>query len=294
MLWTFIPSQKYSENRHNHSAAFDPSAHREHRQLTPAQHDALRDSVSKGLMFPRGVKTMLMTMKDSDGEALNPHVRKRDVYNTTARMRKEGRGRRTSTQRLFGILSEKNLPHYVKWSGNDNNTPEYIFWSTRRCVKQWKRFPEVLGWDCTYKTNRFEMPFLQVTITTDTGAPLPVCWAFMATERSQEPDEGYNWVVSRIKALVESHGIRAPLVHMTDYEQGLKKSLLNAWPSTQQQLCIFHINKNVAWNIKRKWKRTADDDGVESNRLPESAQEAQNEQALGWYTFIVVLTILKY
>ena len=68
---------------------------------------------------------------------------------------------------------------------------------------------------------------------------------------------------------------------MTDYEQGLKKSLLNAWPSTQQQLCIFHINKNVAWNIKRKWKPTADDDGVESNQLPESAQKAQNEQALG-------------
>jgi hypothetical protein len=61
----------------------------------------------------------------------------------------------------------------------------------------------------------------------------------------------------------------------------LKNALLEIWPGVQQQLCIFHINKNMALNIKRKCKdnnpTNDDDEAVEPPLRPLDDLEADSD-----------------
>lgn len=45
-----------------------------------------------------------------------------------------------------------------------------------------------------------------------------------------------------------------PHVVITDFEKALKNALENVWPDTQQQICLWHINKNVVFEVKKRWK----------------------------------------
>lgn len=45
-----------------------------------------------------------------------------------------------------------------------------------------------------------------------------------------------------------------PYVIITDFDKALKNAITDAFPSiVQQQLCRWHIMKNVAFNVKKKW-----------------------------------------
>ncbi|KAM6518946.1 hypothetical protein FSOLCH5_007710 [Fusarium solani] len=68
----------------------------------------------------------------------------------------------------------------------------------------WKRFPEVLGMDNTYKTNRFNMYLFQVTGITD-----------------------------KLNQVRISLGILPPSVVITDKEAALKTALAITFPDAQ-------------------------------------------------------------
>ncbi|KAJ4994735.1 hypothetical protein K4K48_012083 [Colletotrichum sp. SAR 10_66] len=62
----------------------------------------------------------------------------------------------------------------------------------------WKQFPEVLGFNNTYKTNRHKIPLFQITSTTDISSLYNYAFGLVSTERK----EGYNFL---IKSFNEIH-----------------------------------------------------------------------------------------
>jgi hypothetical protein len=79
-----------------------------------------------------------------------------------------------------------------------------VFWTYPWCQKMWKRFPEVLGIDNTYKTNRFNMYLFQVTGITD-----------------------------KLNQVRISLGILPPSVVITDKKAALKTALAITFPDAQ-------------------------------------------------------------
>lgn len=61
------------------------------------------------------------------------------------------------------------------------------------------------------------------------------------------------------KELMEEAGIRKPEILVSDFEDGWKKAAADVLPSAQQQICIFHVNKNVILHVFRKWKKAPED-----------------------------------
>jgi len=49
-------------------------------------------------------------------------------------------------------------------------------------------------------------------------------------------------------------------VAMTDDDTAMKNALTELYPDVQQQLCIWHIEKNVYKNVKEKWNTLPEDD----------------------------------
>lgn len=87
------------------------------------------------------------------------YFKQKDIYNDRQRLRTQSLGGMTATQAWISILRSHGLQHFIKYEDDDENRIQGIFWTYPWCEAQWKRFPEVLGLDNTYKTNRFKMPF---------------------------------------------------------------------------------------------------------------------------------------
>ena len=46
-------------------------------------------------------------------------------------------------------------------------------------------------------------------------------------------------------------------ITITDYDKAIRAAVTKVYPLAKPQIYIFHINKNTALNIKRKWNRAA-------------------------------------
>jgi hypothetical protein len=105
----------------------------------------------------------------------------------------------------------------------------------------WSRFPEVLGIDNTYKTNRFSIYLFEVIGITDQKSMANFAFGLINTEK----EDGYQWLCEKLETLRQELHVPAPSVIITDKENALKNALKDVFPQAQQQLCIYHINANV-------------------------------------------------
>ncbi len=110
------------------------------------------------------------------------------------------------------------------------------------------------------------MPFFSCTGQTGTGSVFNRAFGLTLDETY----ESCLWLVNCLAELREMIGVPRPGVVITDFDDGIKKALKVAFPGAQQQICIFHINKNITGNIPRLWKNSdsepsAHRNGVEIN-----------------------------
>ena len=81
--------------------------------------------------------------------------------------------------------------------------------------------------DNTYKTNRFRMPFFNITGITNTNLTFNIAFALLDGE-----DEGeYAQALGTLEGFRLQLGIRLPTVAITDFEKGLKNALNAIWPT---------------------------------------------------------------
>ena len=125
-----------------------------------------------------------------------------------------------------------------------------IFWAYEDCVQLFKENPELLSFDNTYKVNRFNMPLLQIGGLTGLHTNFSVAFALT----SMEDEDSFSWALLQLKEMAQYHSIPTPLVIISDYDKAFKNAARKIFETSQQQLCIWHILKNVVHNIKQKWE----------------------------------------
>jgi hypothetical protein len=69
----------------------------------------------------------------------------------------------------------------------------------------------------------------------------------------QETEEDFHWHLTCLKRLQVSHSIDDPGVIISDFCRGFKKAALVVYPNTPQQMCVWHIMKNVLYHLGQKW-----------------------------------------
>jgi hypothetical protein len=248
-LWTF----EVLKPQHNHEASTslaDLATHRTHRGLSQLQKQQV-DDLSKHVAIRS--RDILQYLQAQDPEAV---IIQKDVNNYRGRLAKANRQGYTGTQALIKTLEEaqadgSGIEFTVRYNEEDENLVIGLFWTYPWCVSMWRRFPSVLQMDNTYKTNRFNMPFFQITSINNVGSIYNIAFGLVDNER----EDGFSWLTSQLRELqVRLGGISEPDVVVTDSESALKNALHMVYLFAQQQQCVFHINKNVIANIKRKWK----------------------------------------
>lgn len=91
----------------------------------------------------------------------------------------------TSLQWLFDEL-QKNVfnPQYVTVAGT--STLIRLMYLYLKAVELWKASPEMLLIDCTYKTNRFKMPLLNICGITGENRMIQLGLIFLSSEKESD------------------------------------------------------------------------------------------------------------
>lgn len=102
--------------------------------------------------------------------------------------------------------------------------------------------------DCTYKTNRYGLPLLEIVGVTCTNLTFSVAFVYMEAER----EENYIWALEKLKGLMVSN--RLPMVILTDRDLALMNAIKKVFPGAKNLLCRFHITKNVLAHSRKLFK----------------------------------------
>ncbi len=139
---------------HNHEGN-DAATYPEHRQLTDAQielvasHHATRVPPSRSLAILRQQEP-------------NTTFNHRDMYNITAGIVREGRKGKAPAEALIAQLEADRDAGRVVFEYETDSTGhiKMLFVADVRSVEYLNKHPDILLLDCTYKTNKFDMPLL--------------------------------------------------------------------------------------------------------------------------------------
>ena len=132
----------------------------------------------------------------------------------------------------------------------------HLFFSHTESLQLLALNPEVLIIDCTYKTNRFNMPLLNIIGITSLGKNFWVAFCFLCSKKEGD----FVWVMCCIRALYRRIGHRAPKVVLTDRVLAVINALRDIFPKTKHLLCFWHVNRAVqayfqlAFETEEEWE----------------------------------------
>ncbi|XP_028075934.1 uncharacterized protein LOC114278123 [Camellia sinensis] len=177
---------------HNHAPAKHFEGHSFAGRLSEGETSLLVD-MSKSMVRP---KEILVTLKQND--ALNVTTVK-TIYNVRQRNNVIEKARRSQIQQLLGKLEKHN---YIEQDKCDNNTISItdLFWAHPVSLDLLCSFSKVLIMDCTYKTNRYCLPLLEIVGMTSTDISFSVAFQF-------EWIDNYVWVLTTLRSLLDDIAI---------------------------------------------------------------------------------------
>ncbi|KAL6567452.1 hypothetical protein OROGR_001120 [Orobanche gracilis] len=177
----------------------------------------------------------------------------RTVYNARAKINKDGLAGRTPIQALLDELGQEEFAYDVEYDGNGHLT--HLFFAHPKSVLLMRSYSNVFVMDCTYKTNRYKMPLLEIVGISSFNSSFQSCFAFLRSE--EEAD--YVWALIRFERILGSS--QHPSVIATDRKFALLGAIGHVFPKTTHLLCVWHIQKNILANCKKHFETKIDFDG---------------------------------
>ncbi len=117
-----------------------------------------------------------------------------------------------------------------------DNRVTHLFFASRQSLDLYHRYPEVLLLDCTYKTNKYGLPLLNVVGITGVNTSFLVCCAFIKAEGESD----FCWVLEKFASYVSL----SPGIVVTDCDYALMNALNGVFPSSALILCRWHIRRS--------------------------------------------------
>lgn len=99
---------------------------------------------------------------------------------------------------------------------------------------------------CTYKSNKYRSPLLNVVGTTCLNTTFYAAFGFLLSQRTED----FIWFLRILQNLYRRLDLKDPKVIVTDRDAALMAAIHEVFPHTTNLLCLWHINKCV----QAEWK----------------------------------------
>lgn len=111
-----------------------------------------------------------------------------------------------------------------------------FFWVDSRSRTVYQYFGDLITFDTTYRTNKYEMPFAPFTRVNHHFQSIQFGCAIL----QDETETTFLWL---FETWLEAMGGRHPLCIITDQDLAMKGAIAKVFPNIRYRLCIWHIMK---------------------------------------------------
>nr|XP_043633639.1 protein FAR1-RELATED SEQUENCE 5-like [Erigeron canadensis] len=122
-----------------------------------------------------------------------------------------------------------------------NNELSSLFWADETSKCNYKEFGDVIAFDATYRTNKYNMVFVPFTGVDNHNR----CVTFGAGLLKKEDIPSYSWL---LQAFLKAHKNQPQLV-LTDQDPSVKEAVKVEMPNSQHRLCMWHIMKKLPLKV---------------------------------------------
>ncbi|CAJ2646049.1 unnamed protein product [Trifolium pratense] len=127
---------------------------------------------------------------------------------------------------------------------DDSSHLRNVFWADARCRAAYEYFGEVITFDTTYLTNKYDMPFAPFVGVNHHGQSILLGYALL----SNEDTETFTWLFTTWLACMNG---RAPNAIITDQDRAMKNAIEAVFPKARHRWCLWHIMKKVPEKLGR-------------------------------------------
>jgi len=238
-IWTV---QKVVE-AHNHYLASPKKSHklRSQRQIVEADIKLIGQIREAG-MKPAQVYEF---MKEFYGGEDKMPMSKMDCNNEIGRERRQYL-EANDAQTLSEYLRNKQLHDptffYAIQVDKEDGRIANVFWADGQSIMDYKCFGDVVSFDTTFQTNKFEMPFAPILGTNHHKQTI----IFGCTLLFNETIESFVWLFETfLTAMSGKH----PSTIFTNQDAAMAGAIAYVFPNTSHRLCLWHICLNAAKHL---------------------------------------------
>lgn len=215
--------------------------HHSHRKLTAEDLEGLRGH----LWYTTNNHAILANIKANNPACL---ATPKDIQNAKQKVRLEEFRGNPTIQGAFEWLSQRDGQWKYKADQGEHERLDKILFLNAEMIDAVHRWGSVLQMDCTYSTNRYKMPLLEIVGITASGHTFIAAYGLLLHENT----EFFRWA---LRAFLELTAASEPLVVVTDRDLALIKALDAEWPASFKMLCRWHIDKDIAAQVRSKLAR---------------------------------------
>lgn len=261
---------------HNHEASSSARSHPSIRRDAIINQRERIATLSNSGVKPRSIMDIMLEENGGDGGDLRFKVQ--DVRNLRSEQRLQFLGGRAPIQALL-IELQKTGEWIIEYEVDGSDHLTSLFFSHRTCIEFLRKYNNVLIMDCTYKTNRFRLPLLQIVGVTATNRTFHVAFAFIP----EETTFGYTFPIRCLKSLFDRLEIHYPAVFLSDKETALRNTLTTIFPGSARLLCLWHINQNVLAHFARSIRTEVErDTALARQQLLNDIQQKRRDLMKSW------------
>ncbi|KAL4561965.1 hypothetical protein LXL04_034151 [Taraxacum kok-saghyz] len=140
---------------------------------------------------------------------------------------------------MFNLLENRadSIPGFSFYHLLEDSKLRGVFWADSIAKRNYKAFSDVISFDATYRTNKYNLVFVPFTGIDNYQR----CVTFGAALMAQETEEYYIWL---LESFLNAFG-KQPNVVVTDQDAAVGNAVQKVFTQSKHRLCIWHIGKKL-------------------------------------------------
>ncbi|KAA8541383.1 hypothetical protein F0562_025347 [Nyssa sinensis] len=154
-----------------------------------------------------------------------------------------GQGDAAAVQNYFLKMQANNANFFYAMDLDEKTRLKNLFWADARSRAAYEEFGDVVTFDTTYLTNKYDMPFAPFVGVNHHGHSILLGCGFI----SNEDTDTFTWLFQTWLTCMSG---RAPSGIITDQDKAIKKAIEKVFPNTCHRWCLWHIMKKIPKKLK--------------------------------------------
>ncbi|XP_057440812.1 protein FAR1-RELATED SEQUENCE 5-like [Lotus japonicus] len=194
-----------------------------------------------GVRFNKSFRSLV---QEAGGHENLPFV-ERDIRNFVRqerkRLGKDGDGK--ALREYFSRMQQLNSNFFYEIDLDDDFHVRNVFWADARSRASYEYFGDVISFDTTYLTNKYDMPFAPFVGVNHQGQSILLGCGLL----SAEDTESFTWL---FRSWLSCMYGKSPQGIVTDQCKAMKKAIQLVFPDARHRWCLWHIMKKIPEKFK--------------------------------------------